>query len=76
MRVIPGSEFDLEIDQLIAAIGQRPDLSAIEDVTGLSFSTLVSLVLVPVLYQAANSENGLRALVPRQWPGKQKNRPE
>ncbi|MBT8369380.1 MAG: FAD-dependent oxidoreductase, partial [Deltaproteobacteria bacterium] len=35
---VPGSEFDLEIDQLIPAIGQRPDLSAIENVTGLTFS--------------------------------------
>ncbi len=35
---IPGSEYDLEIDQLIPAIGQRPDLSALEDVTGLTFS--------------------------------------
>jgi heterodisulfide reductase subunit A-like polyferredoxin len=35
---IPGSEFDIEIDQLIPAIGQRPDLSSIEDVTGLTFS--------------------------------------
>ena len=35
---IPGSEYDIEIDQLIPAIGQRPDLSALEDVTGLKFS--------------------------------------
>ena len=35
---IPGSEHDIEADQLIPAIGQRPDLSALEDVTGLDFS--------------------------------------
>jgi NADPH-dependent glutamate synthase beta subunit-like oxidoreductase len=35
---IPGSEYDIEIDQLIPAIGQRPDLSAVENVTGLTFS--------------------------------------
>jgi heterodisulfide reductase subunit A-like polyferredoxin len=35
---IPDSEYDIEIDQLIPAIGQRPDLSAIEDVSGLTFS--------------------------------------
>ncbi|MGD8713447.1 MAG: FAD-dependent oxidoreductase, partial [Desulfobacterales bacterium] len=35
---IPGSEYDIEIDQLIPAIGQRPDLSALENVTGLTFS--------------------------------------
>jgi heterodisulfide reductase subunit A-like polyferredoxin len=35
---IPDSEYDIEIDQLIPAIGQRPDLSAIENVSGLTFS--------------------------------------
>jgi heterodisulfide reductase subunit A-like polyferredoxin len=35
---IPGSEFELEIDQLIPAIGQKPDLSALEDITGLEIS--------------------------------------
>jgi heterodisulfide reductase subunit A-like polyferredoxin len=35
---IPGSEYDIEIDQLIPAVGQRPDLSALEDVTGLTFT--------------------------------------
>ena len=35
---IPGSEYDIEIDQLIPAIGQRPDLSAIENVSGMTFS--------------------------------------
>jgi len=35
---IPGSEYDIEIDQLIPAIGQRPDLSAIENLAGLKIS--------------------------------------
>jgi heterodisulfide reductase subunit A-like polyferredoxin len=35
---VPGSEYDIEIDQLIPAIGQRPNLNAIEDVAGLQFS--------------------------------------
>jgi len=35
---IPGSEYDIEIDQLIPAIGQRPDLAAIENIAGLTFS--------------------------------------
>ncbi len=35
---VPGSEFEIVIDQIIPAIGQRPDLSAIENVTGLTFS--------------------------------------
>jgi heterodisulfide reductase subunit A-like polyferredoxin len=35
---VPGSEYDIEIDQLVAAIGQQPDLSSIENLTGLNFS--------------------------------------
>ncbi|MEK6195220.1 MAG: FAD-dependent oxidoreductase, partial [Deltaproteobacteria bacterium] len=35
---VPGSEYDIEIDQLVPAIGQQPDLSALENVTGLEFS--------------------------------------
>jgi len=35
---VPGSEYEIEIDQLIPAIGQRPDLSTIEDITGLEFT--------------------------------------
>ncbi len=35
---VPGSEYDIEIDQLIPAIGQKPDLSALENVTGVDFS--------------------------------------
>ena len=35
---VPGSEYEVEIDQLIPAIGQRPDLSALEDISGLSFT--------------------------------------
>jgi heterodisulfide reductase subunit A-like polyferredoxin len=35
---IPGSEYDMEADQIIPAIGQIPDLSVLEDLAGLSFS--------------------------------------
>jgi heterodisulfide reductase subunit A-like polyferredoxin len=35
---MPGSEYEIEIDQLIPAIGQRPDLSALEDITGLTYT--------------------------------------
>ena len=35
---VPGSEFDLECDQVIAAIGQRPDLAGLERTTGLTFT--------------------------------------
>ena len=36
---IPGSAYDLEIDQLIPAIGQKPDLSALEHITDLNFTS-------------------------------------
>ncbi|MBU0971336.1 MAG: FAD-dependent oxidoreductase, partial [Proteobacteria bacterium] len=35
---VPGSEYVIDIDQLIPAIGQRPDLSALEDLAGLKIS--------------------------------------
>jgi heterodisulfide reductase subunit A-like polyferredoxin len=35
---VPGSEFEIECDQLIPAIGQRPDLASLEEVSGLTFS--------------------------------------
>jgi len=35
---VPGSEYEIEIDQLIPAIGQRPDLSALENITGLTYT--------------------------------------
>ena len=35
---VPGSEYEIEIDQLIVAIGQRPGLSALEHIAGLEFS--------------------------------------
>jgi heterodisulfide reductase subunit A-like polyferredoxin len=47
---IPGSEYDVEIDQLIPAIGQHPDLSALEDVTGLTFSRWGTVEVKDVTY--------------------------
>jgi heterodisulfide reductase subunit A-like polyferredoxin len=35
---VPGSEYEIEIDQLIPAIGQRPDLSGLEEITGLTYT--------------------------------------
>jgi NADPH-dependent glutamate synthase beta subunit-like oxidoreductase len=35
---VPGTEYDMDVDQVIPAIGQTPDLSALEDIAGLSFS--------------------------------------
>ncbi len=47
---IPGSEYDVDIDQLIPAIGQRPDLSSIEDVADLGFSRWGTIEVDPVTY--------------------------
>ncbi len=47
---IPDSEYDIDIDQLIPAIGQRPDLSAIENVTGLKFSRWGTTEVDPISY--------------------------
>jgi len=52
---IPGSEFDLEIDQLIPAIGQKPDLSSIENMTGLEFSKWGTIDVDAISY-ATNCE--------------------
>ncbi len=35
---VPGSEFELDVDQIIPAIGQKPDLSCLEEAAGLEFS--------------------------------------
>ncbi len=45
---VPGSEYDMEIDQLIPAIGQRPDLSALENLTGLKISKWDTTEVNPV----------------------------
>jgi len=47
---IDGSEYDMEMDQLVPAIGQRPDLSAIENVDGLDFSGRGTIEVHPVTY--------------------------
>jgi len=52
---IPGSEYDIEIDQLVPAIGQRPDLSTLEDVEGLTFSRWGTAEVDPITY-ATNRE--------------------
>ena len=35
---IPGSEYDMEADQVIPAVGQIPDVSGLEDIAGLTLS--------------------------------------
>ena len=47
---IPGSEYDIEIDQLIPAIGQRPDLSGMEEIEGVTFSRWGTIEVDPVTY--------------------------
>jgi heterodisulfide reductase subunit A-like polyferredoxin len=47
---IPGSEYDIEIDQLIPAIGQRPDISAIEDIADLDFTKWGTTEVDPITY--------------------------
>jgi len=48
---VPGSEYEIEIDQLIPAIGQTPDLSALEDVADLAFSKWGTAEVDPVTYE-------------------------
>ncbi len=50
---IPGSEYDMEIDQLIAAIGQRPDLSALQEVLGVEFTKWGTIQVDPITYATA-----------------------
>ncbi|MBW2202666.1 MAG: FAD-dependent oxidoreductase, partial [Deltaproteobacteria bacterium] len=53
------TEYDIEIDQLIPAIGQRADLSAIEDMEGLDFSRWGTIEVDPVTY--ATNRDGIFA---------------
>ena len=56
---VPGSEYEIEIDQIVPAIGQRPDLSAIEDLEGLDVSRWGTLEVDPVTY--ATNRDGVFA---------------
>ncbi len=49
---VPGSEFDMAVDQLIPAIGQRPDLSALEEIAGLTFTRWGTTEVRAVSYAA------------------------
>ena len=57
---IPGSEYDMEIDQLIPAIGQRPDLSAFRNVVGMDFTRWGTVEVDPITY-AVGERKGLFA---------------
>ncbi len=56
---IPGSEYDIDIDQLILAIGQRPNISILEHISGLEFSRRGTTEVDPVTY--ATSREGIFA---------------
>jgi len=45
---VPGSEYDIEIDQLIPAIGQRPDISALEDIADVKITRWNTTEVNPV----------------------------
>jgi pyruvate/2-oxoglutarate dehydrogenase complex dihydrolipoamide dehydrogenase (E3) component len=56
---IPGSEYDIPVDQLIVAIGQEPALSGLKGVAGLSISRRGTIEVDPVTY--ATSREGVFA---------------
>jgi heterodisulfide reductase subunit A2 len=47
---IVGSEYDIEIDQLIPAIGQRPDISSLEDIADIKISKWATTEVNPVTF--------------------------
>jgi heterodisulfide reductase subunit A-like polyferredoxin len=47
---VPGSEYEIDIDQLIPAIGQSPDISSLEDSSDLRFSRWATIDVDPVTY--------------------------
>jgi heterodisulfide reductase subunit A-like polyferredoxin len=47
---VPGSEYDVEVDQIIPAIGQRPDLSCMDDVADLRFTRFGTLEVDTTTY--------------------------
>ncbi len=48
---VPGSEYDIEIDQLIPAIGQRPDISCLEELADVKISRWDTTEVNPVTLQ-------------------------
>ncbi|MCP4022909.1 MAG: FAD-dependent oxidoreductase [Desulfobacteraceae bacterium] len=47
---VPGSEYDIDIDQLIPAIGQRPDISILEDLADIKISKWNTTEVNPVTF--------------------------
>jgi NADH-quinone oxidoreductase subunit F len=52
---IPGSEFEIELDTLIPAIGEQPDLSFLDERQGIDISRRGTIVVDPETF-AANKE--------------------
>ena len=48
---IPGSSFEIKTDQLICAIGQQPDISAIEKLTEIGISRWATTEVNPVTFE-------------------------
>ncbi len=48
---VAGSEYDIQIDQLIPAIGQRPDLTGVEDLAGVRITRWDTTEVHPVTLQ-------------------------
>ncbi len=47
---VDGSEYDMDMDQVIQAVGQRPDTSPLSGVEGLTFTRRGTVVVDPVTY--------------------------
>jgi heterodisulfide reductase subunit A-like polyferredoxin len=47
---VPGSEVDLDVDMVVPAIGQRPDIAALESVEGLEFTRWTTTEVDPITY--------------------------
>ena len=56
---VEGSEYEIEVDQIVPAIGQRPDVSSIEKLPGLEFTSWQTLETDSVSY--ATSREGIFA---------------
>ncbi len=56
---VPGTEYDVDIDQVIPAIGQQPDLAALGEVAGIQFSRWGTVETDGVTY--ATSREGVFA---------------
>jgi heterodisulfide reductase subunit A-like polyferredoxin len=47
---VPGSEYEIGIDQLIPAIGQKPELSALQHISGLKFTRKGTVEIDEITY--------------------------